>query len=79
MSCETNMETRTTTTHQMLRHHLVEQLWVMEPLPLPPSTYRQKLLGLVPTIIDAPVHADEASHVRLVLDAGVVQAGVQHD
>ena len=40
--------------------------------------YKQ-LSGQVFTVVDAPVHRDELLHTGLVLHAGVVQAGVEHD
>lgn len=41
--------------------------------------HRQKLSGQIPSVVDASVHGDEALQRGLVLHAGVVEAGVEHD
>ena len=42
-------------------------------------THGQQLRRQVVPVVDAAVHDEEAPQVRLVLHAGVVEAGVQHD
>ena len=44
-----------------------------------PRGYREQWDRQVPSVVDPPVHGDEALHGRLVLHVGVVEAGVQHD
>ena len=43
------------------------------------SAHREELWREVLAVVDPPVHADEAVWGGLVLHAGVVEAGVQHD
>lgn len=45
----------------------------------PTTTHQEQLLRQVPAVVDPPVHGDELLRRRLVLHAGVVQRGVEHD
>ena len=44
-----------------------------------PRGYREQWDRQVPSVVDPPVHGDEALQRGLVLDVGIVEAGVQHD
>lgn len=43
------------------------------------GSHRQKVIGQIPSIVDASVHGDETLQSCLVFYVGVVEAGVEHD